>query len=207
MTAEREIKTEVPETFVLPNLDGVAGLAAADRGVRLLDATYWDTDTLRLVRSGYGLRYRTTDGGAGTWTLKSGTHRVGPAMVRDELEIPGSPDELPTEVAARVAAAAPPEALHPVARLRTARRIVDLSDGGRPWAEVADDTVRVLDGAREALVFREVEVELQGDADEGKVEPVVDALRAAGAGPPAATSKYARALRALGYEIESTTVD
>jgi len=51
MATEREFKTDVAETFVLPDLDGVAGLRARDRGVRQLDAVYWDTDELRLMHS------------------------------------------------------------------------------------------------------------------------------------------------------------
>ena len=203
MAVEREIKSPVTETFTLPDLDGTAGLRAIDRGVRMLEATYWDTDSLLLMRSGYGLRYRTTDGAAGRWTLKAGSRRVGDAMVREELELEGTPGEMPPEVCERLAGVAPASALHPVATLRTARHIVDLQAGGTPWAEVADDTVSVRDGDREVERFREVEVELHGDDDGARVAAVLARLREAGAGLPESSSKYVRALRALGYDVPS----
>ena len=200
MATEREFKADVAETFVLPDLDGIAGLRARDRGTRILEATYWDTDGLALMHHGYGLRNRTSDGTNLLWTLKAGTHREGDAVVREEIELPGEPDRMPREIAERVTAVAPESALHPVARLRTARHIVDLSEGETPVAEVADDRVSVLRGDEEVHSFREVEVELHGD-DEGRVDAVLERIRAAGAGPPSSSSKYVRALTALGYEV------
>ena len=209
MATEREFKTDVAETFVLPDLDGVAGLRARDRGVRQLDAVYWDTDELRLMHSGFGLRHRTTDGGAVIWTLKGGTHREGDAVVREEIEVPGTRDTVPAELAARIAGVTPLEAVHPVAHLHTARHVVDLDDGGRPWAEVADDTVTVLRGEEPVHSFREVEVEVHdadaGDAStEARAAQVLAVLREAGAGPPSSSSKYVRALRALGFDAAGT---
>ena len=210
MATEREFKTDVSETFVLPDLDGVAGLRARDRGVRQLDAVYWDTDDLSLMRSGFGLRHRTTDGGAVVWTLKGGTHREGDAVVREEVEVPGTRDAVPPELAARVAAVTPLEAVHAVAHLRTARHVVDLDDGERPWAEVADDTVTVLRGEQPVHTFREVEVEILEGASPGeagverRAAQVLAVLRDAGAGAPSSSSKYVRALRALGFDVAGT---
>lgn len=205
MATEREFKADVAETFELPALDGVAGLRAVDRGVRDLDATYWDTDDLHLMHGGHGLRYRTTDGGDGLWTLKSGSHQQGGAMVRDEIEVPGTPDALPPELAERLRSVADPAAIHPVVRLRTARHAVDLIDGDRPWAEVADDTVRIFQGDEEMQRFRELEVELHGAegnaGDDPRIDLVLTRLRTAGAGTPTASSKYVRALLALGYDV------
>ena len=210
MPTEREFKMEVAETFVLPDLDGVAGVTARDRGVRQLDAVYWDTDDLRLMRSGFGLRRRSTDGRAVVWTLKGGTHREGDAVVREEIEVPGTPDAVPPELAGRVVAVTPIEAVHPVAHLHTARHVVDLVDGEQPWAEVADDAVTVLRDDAPVHTFREVEVELHaGDervASEAnaRAAEVLTVLRAAGAGPPSASSKYVRALQALGFDVGGT---
>jgi inorganic triphosphatase YgiF len=209
MATEREFKTDVAETFVLPDLDGVAGLRARDRGVRQLDAVYWDTDELRLMHSGFGLRHRTTDGGAVIWTLKGGTHREGDAVVREEIEVAGTWDTVPAELASRIAGVTPLEAVHPVAHLHTARHIVDLDDSGLPWAEVADDTVTVLRGEEPVHSFREVEVEVRdadaGDANaEARAAQVLAVLREAGAGPPSSSSKYVRALRALGFDVAGT---
>lgn len=204
---EREFKTDVAETFVLPDLDGVAGLRARDRGVRQLDAVYWDTDELRLMHSGFGLRHRTTDGGAVVWTLKGGTHREGDAVVREEIEVSGTRDTVPPELAARVAAVTPLDAVHAVAHLHTARHVVDLDDGERPWAEVADDTVTVLRGEQPVHTFREVEVEIHDGGEAGvdaRATQVLAVLRDAGAGPPSSSSKYVRALRALGFDVAGT---
>lgn len=206
MGEEREFKADVAETFVLPDLDGAGGLRAHDRGTRILEAAYWDTDNLDLMHSGYGLRYRTTDGADLRWTLKGGTRREGDAVVREEIEIPGERDRLPTEIAERVSAVAPESALRAVARLRTARHIVDLSDGDKPIAEVADDRVTVLHGDDEVHRFREVEVEVHG-GDAARVREVLERLRAAGAGPPSSSSKYLRALRALGYDVPAEATD
>ena len=202
MAIEREFKYDVAETFVLPALDGVGGLRGRDRGVRQLDAVYWDTDDLRLLRSGFGLRHRTSDGGDGTWTLKAGSHREGGAMVREETELPGGPRHIPDALIARFEAAAPGGDVHPVAHLRTARHVIDLSDAGQPLAELADDTVTVFRGDEQVLRFREVEVEVHGD-DASRSEPVLEVLRAAGAVPAATASKYVRALRALGHDVSA----
>ena len=201
MPVEREIKSSVAETFTLPELDGTAGLRAVDRGVRLLDATYWDTGSLQLMRSGYGLRHRTTDGSSGRWALKAASRRDGDAMVRDELEVAGTAAELPPEIRERLRDVVPVASLRPVATLHTARHVVDLEADGQAWAEVADDTVSVRDGLREVERFREVEVELLCGDDDPRVEAVLARLRAAGAGPPESSSKYVRALRALGHEV------
>jgi inorganic triphosphatase YgiF len=199
---EREVKLQVGEDFALPDLDGVAGLRAADRGVHVLEATYWDTDAMDLVRLGYGMRYRTTDGAAGTWTVKGNTTSDGPALVREETDIAGEPDPPPGAALRLIVGDVDASRLGPVAWLRTQRHIVDLLDGGgAQWAEVADDRVAVLDGNRVVTTFREVEVELKGTPDERRLAAVIERLREAGAEQPAATSKYMRALRALGRAL------
>src|SRR5450759_3008316 len=84
--------------------------------------------------------------------------------------------------------------LIPVARLSTVRRRVRLLDAsGARLAEVVDDEVSVRDGRRVAARFREIEVEVTGDAD-GIVAPLVARLRGAGAGAPDPTPKHIRAL-------------
>lgn len=200
MAEEREFKADVAETFALPDLDGAGGLRAHDRGTHLLEATYWDTDNLELMLSGYGLRYRTSDGAGGVWTLKAGSRREGGAMVREEIEAAGAADHPPPQLIERVNSVVPASALHPVARLRTARHVIDVSREGEPVAEVADDRVTVLRGDEEVHRFREVEVEMHG-VDDQLVEGVLERLRAAGAEPPGTSSKYVRALQALGHDV------
>src|SRR5437899_4054973 len=86
--------------------------------------------------------------------------------------------------------------LRPVARLSTIRGRVRLvgADGSRV-AEVVDDEVSVRDGRRVAARFREIEVEVVGpDGNQALVAPLVERLRAAGAGAPDPTPKHIRAL-------------
>jgi inorganic triphosphatase YgiF len=203
MSEEREIKIAAPSSFVLPDLDGVAaGVKAVDRGHHRLDATYWDSETLALQRAGFGLRYRTTDGRAGRWTLKAQSRRDGPAVVREEIDMDGEPDHPPAHALERTRSAVGDVDLRPVATLRTTRHIVDLMEqNGRRLAEVADDIVSILDGDRELGAFREVEVELMGEPDSALVDTVLNKLRAAGAADIDPTPKYVRALRALGYDV------
>ena len=201
VSVEREIKVAVPASFVLPDLSGVAGLRPVDRGVHRLMTTYWDTGSLQLFQTGQGLRHRIIDGVSEIWTLKAKTRRDGLAVVREEVEIEGPAGAPPLELLARVGADIDARALHPVARLRSQRRVVDLLDGAGRWAELVDDTVAVLDGEREVHGFREVEVEIQGGEDPVRAAAVVARLRAAGAGEPEASSKYVRALRALGHAV------
>src|SRR5438552_2360357 len=203
MADEREVKMLVPDGFRLPDLKEVTpGVRAHDRGVRVLVATYWDTETLALQRAGFGLRYRTTDGSAGQWTVKAQSRRDGPAVVREELDIDGDPGTPPPPALQRVGGALGGGALRPVVTVHTNRHIVDLVDaGGTRVAEVADDRVSTRHQDRELTAFREVEIELVGDAGPAFVDAVLQRLRRAGAGAVDATPKYVRGLRARGFEI------
>jgi hypothetical protein len=99
-----------------------------------------------------------------------------------------------------------PSVLHPVAVLRATRRVLTLGrstsgERGSGTVEVMDDTVEVR--APDGSVvdrFRELEVEMQDGGDE-LADRVAARLREAGAGAPESTSKYRRALRALGHQI------
>ena len=103
MALERELKVRVGDDFALPDLNGVvAGLRAVDRGEHQLVATYWDTATLALHAAGFGLRYRTTDGADGHWTLKAQSQFHGSTVVRDEIDIEGDPEHPPREALVRL---------------------------------------------------------------------------------------------------------
>lgn len=203
MPIEREAKLAVPEGFVLPDLRRMAGgIRVADRGTQLLEATYWDTDSLALFRHQFGLRHRTRDGKNGTWTLKGPSTADGHGFAREETEVPGTPDSIPAallEAVRTMLAGADP---HPVARVRTERHVLDLSDGAGHSVEVADDRVTVIDAKDEEVArFREVEVEQVGDGAESLADAMVGALETSGA-EAEATSKYTRALVALGLVDE-----
>jgi CHAD domain-containing protein len=198
---EREVKLGVWPGFTLPDLTNVVkGATVAPTLEHRLEATYHDTDDLRLARWGITLRYRTGEGSNDGWTLKLPKGSGGGVLVRDEIIVPGDPKTVPSEILDHVAAWVRTASLRPVAKMQTQRSVTRvLGRDDAELAEVVDDEVSVLDGRHVALRFREVEVEL-ADADESLLDEIVVRLRAAGAGSPDPTPKVFRALgpRALG---------
>jgi inorganic triphosphatase YgiF len=190
---EREVKLSVPLGFAMPSparlLDGVT---VADHGDTILDAVYWDTDDLALACAGVGLRHRN-----GTWTFKGRSRREGDSVVREELEIEAGGEQPPPRVCDRLRDVVDVSMLHPVARLRTARRRIDVSDSTQ-MAELVHDRVSVRDGEREVLRFEEVEVEHPA-AGAALADRLVAVLVRLGA-TVETTPKYVRALRALGHQ-------
>lgn len=142
---EIERKYEADDSTELPDLTGVAGVAAvADQGTVVLLATYYDTPDQRLAADGVTLRRRTGGGDAG-WHLKL---PVAPG-VRDEVRMPLA-DRVPPKLAALVRSRVRGARLAPVAQLRTRRTLRVLeSEQGEPVAEVAVDEVVAhrVDGA------------------------------------------------------------
>ena len=181
--------------FHLPDLNGVVnGVTVTPPDAVRLETVYFDTPDLRLARWGVSLRYRAGEG----WTLKlpPSTPPGAGLLERDEITFSGGPKKPPAAAVALVRAYVRKSELIPVARLSTVRRRVRLmaADGGR-LAEVVDDEVSVRDGRRVAARFREIEVEVAGaNGNEAVVAPLVDRLRAAGAGAPDPTPKHIRAL-------------
>src|SRR5512139_2004588 len=143
---EVERKYEVGPRFELPELSGC--LPSGGRIVELpavtLTATYYDTPDLRLARAGASLRFRRGD--AEPWTVKLPTGTPGS---RHEISRTGPPGAPPAELVALVTAYARGVALEPAAVVRTVRRAYELRGGNdRLLAELADDSVAVLDGRR-----------------------------------------------------------
>ncbi len=210
---EREIKLSASPGYLLPDLSGLGDGAVEDSGAEPQETTYWDTESLDLVRQGFGLRHRRhldRPQHPGIWTLKTPGRADGDRMVRGEHEMAGAGSAPPAPMLARIPADVPAAALHPVALLRATRRVLTLGQAGgeagaRAIVEVMDDTVEVVapDGSV-ADRFRELEVEIQDGGDE-LADRVAARLREAGAGPPESSSKYRRALRALGHEIGADT--
>ena len=177
-----------------------------------LDATYWDTPDLRLIRWGVTVRYR-TEAGNGLWTVKLPTkgNGKGGVLSRSENDFMGVPAQIPTPALDLVRAYVRTAELSPVARLQTRRHSAPLFDPkGNRIAEIADDEVSVLDGDRVAARFREVELEVTEHAPDDLLPALVARLEAAGAGQPDPTPKLVRALgpRALAPpELVVPTVD
>ena len=193
---EREVKLAAPASFTLPSLEGLAeGVAVEPLAAKTLDAVYYDTADLRLARWGVSMRFRTGEGGSGTWTVKLPEGEEGPALVRREVPVAGPAGTPPEDALALVRAYVRSAPLVAVARLRTRRHGVALRDGeGHLLAEVVDDEVAVIEGRKAVARFREVEVEIDGRAPGGLLGDVVGRLRAAGAGAPDPMSKVVRAL-------------
>lgn len=191
MAVEEERKYDVADSFVLPELGDClpAGGTVVVGAPVVLTATYYDTTDLRLARSGAALRYRVGD--REPWTVKLAT---AVAHVRHEISYPGEPDQPPPELVALVSAASRGAPLHPSVVLRSRRERHALQDAdGEVLAEIADDTVSVLDRDRPTGGFREVEVERVGGGRD-LLDRVEAKLLAAGARPGRFPAKHVRAL-------------
>ncbi|GAA1249476.1 CYTH and CHAD domain-containing protein [Kitasatospora nipponensis] len=173
--SETQVETERKyEGASLPGrLDGLPGVALAEAAdPQELDAVYYDTPDRRLLRRRITLRRRSGGDDAG-WHLKL---PLG-ADSRQEVRVPldtGGPQEMPADLALRVAVHARGATLRPVAHLRThrARRLLR-DEHGRVLAELTEDRVaaQVLDadrgpadraggGSAEIKGWTEVEAEL-----------------------------------------------
>ncbi|HEX6683563.1 MAG TPA: CYTH and CHAD domain-containing protein [Candidatus Limnocylindrales bacterium] len=173
---EEELKFDVDEDFVLPDVDGLTA-----KGHKKLTATYYDTADLRLARSGATLRHRVGD--ELPWTVKLPSGVPG---VRHEISSAGLKTRPPADFVWLVASLTRGAPLRRVAVLRSDRRVF-LAGG----VEVADD--RVLSGR---MAFREIELELVGEgaAARRSLSTLEKAMRRAGAEPSPWPSKLARVL-------------
>jgi CHAD domain-containing protein len=190
IATETERKYDVPETFELPELAGVAGIAGVTGAeTHDLDATYFDTEDLRLMRNRRTLRRRSGGNDAG-WHLKT----PGDGSGRTEHRIPDHDgDAVPDELVGIVRGFVRRHPLGPVCRLRTHRVETPLRDAkGRTLALVAQDRV-TADAGDERSVWQEVEVELV-DGDAELLDAVERVLLEAGATPASGPSKASRAL-------------
>lgn len=166
---EREAKLVAPAGVRLPDMTGlVPGATAIELPELRLDAIYYDTDDLRLARSGITLRWRGGEPGP-SWTVKIPHNVGGPTLDRHEIRFDGRVDKVPSPATDLVLASARTQCIRPVARLTTIRRPIEIRDGdGRLLAYVVDDTVSVTSDRRPAGWFREVEIELHDPGDSGR---------------------------------------
>src|SRR4051794_36881828 len=195
---EIERKFDVDERFVLPDLNGLPGVAEVRAPVEhVLEAAYYDTADLRLARARVTLRRRTGGTDAG-WHVK-----LPPvAGARRELHSPvgratRTPPKAVLEPVLGIVRRAP---VTQVATLRTRRLVTELVDAeGRVLVEVADDHVTgtaLPAGPGEAAVvtsWREVEVELI-DGDESVLADVAAVVRGPGALPAHSPAEPRRGL-------------
>jgi inorganic triphosphatase YgiF len=198
---EIEQKFDVDEDFRRPDFGALpGGITAAPPVLLHLAATYFDTPDERLAANKITLRRRTggTDEG---WHLKLPAGQDARHELREPLSS-GPPDQVPGQLAARVAGVTAGLPLTPIAILDTERTVVTLTAAdGRVVAEIADDmvTARRLRGpaageaSGEPLRWREVEVEVPAAAPDLQ-RAAAGLLRQAGARPAGHGSKLARVL-------------
>jgi CHAD domain-containing protein len=191
---ETEVKYDVPAGVGLPGLDDLPDVAGISRPAgEQLQAEYYDTGDLRLIRAGITLRRRRGGDDAG-WHLKL---PVG-ADTRREIRLPlGRSDrQVPGELAGLVRVHTRGEPLRPVALVTTSRqRLVLLGQTGESLAEVASDDVSAQAGGDAATLshWHEVEVELTGG--NRKLLAAADKrLRRGGLRPAGTSAKLERAL-------------
>ncbi len=200
---ETEIKYEAPPGSTVPRLGKLPSVAgAAGPEEQLLEAEYYDTSDMRLIRNGVTLRRRRGGSDPG-WHLKL------PAggKTRREIRVPlGRGRQVPARLAGLVRGYTRGEALRPVARISTRRHILTLVDGtGTSLAEVAADDVSAQTLGEETVISRwaEVEVELTGGGP--RLLRAADAqLRRDGLQPSARTAKLERA---LGWTVQDGQAD
>ncbi len=193
-TREIEMKYEAGPETVLPPLEDlprVAGEAGPDE--EKLEAEYYDTEDLRLLRAGITLRRRRGSKDAG-WHLKL---PVGPHTRREiRLPLARSGRTVPTGLASLVRVYTRGEPLVAVARIATVRRTRTLIDeAGKSLAEVVADEVsaQTLGDSTTLSSWREVEVELTG-GDRHLLRAADKRLRRVGLRPAGRMAKLERAL-------------
>lgn len=205
---EREVKLGGHPGFTMPSLDDVLPGVRVVAGAPLdLDATYFDTNDLRLVRDGISLRRRTGDGEP-TWTLKLPAGPSTVALHRREFDVVDDSLEIPEELESLVTGwvrTAPITAVIDILSHRERFSLLDSS--GEELAEIDDDHVSVREDGEIVARFREIEVELAEGGPERLLRDVTALLVAAGAGTPDPMPKVTRALgpRALVPSVLTVT--
>ncbi|MFH8754458.1 CYTH and CHAD domain-containing protein [Streptomyces atroolivaceus] len=191
---EVERKYEASPETRLPDLTRAAGVSAVvHRGLRELDAVYYDTEDFRLAADSLTLRRRTGGDDEG-WHLKLPVS----ADVRDEIQAPLT-DALPPALGELLRSRVRNTPVAPVVRILSARDVHHLLDEkGALLAEVSIDEVLAerltAEGHGTTSAWTEMEVELADDGDPAVLDAVERRLRKAGVRPSAAPSKLSRAL-------------
>jgi CHAD domain-containing protein len=193
-TREIELKYEAGPDAVLPPLEDLPQVASeAGPAEQKLEAEYYDTGDLRLLRAGVTLRRRRGGEDSG-WHLKL---PAGPDTRREiRLPLGRAGRTVPAELAQLVKVYSRGEALGPVARIATVRHVRTLVDeSGASLAEVVADEVsaQTLGESTTISTWREVEVELTG-GDRQLLRAADKRLRRGGLQPAGRTAKLERAL-------------
>jgi len=191
---ETETEDDAPAGARLPGLERLP-LVAATSGPeeRRLEAEYYDTDGLRLIRAGITLRRR-SGGGDDGWHLKLPLGGDTRRAIRRPL---GGPERrVPEDLASLVRVQTRGAPLKPIARMTTTRhRLVLLDAAGKSLAEVVADDVdaQILGPVTAVSRWQEVEVELTG-GDRRLLRAAGELLRHDGLRRAGQAARLARAL-------------
>ena len=183
-TIEQETKLSVADNFRLPVMRG----KRLPR--RVLTSTYYDTPNYRLTHARITLRYR-VEHGKGVWQFKLPMEDA-----RREIEIAGGAGSPPPEVQDLLIIRLKGAELMPVAKMRTWRTGMRISDRKGAGADVLLDTVSVLKDGHVVQKFRELEIE-RVNGNGGLLRRLEKTLRKAGAGDHDGRPKLFRALELL----------
>ena len=165
---EKEVKLRTESGFRLPDYPG----RVVSR--RVFTSTYFDTKKNALGRLGLTLRRR-IEKGKTKWQLKLPSDSF-----RLELEIPGQPSKIPTEILDLLFAILREEEVMPVAKLRTERHGFQVCHNSKILAEISQDSVALLDGRQIKRRIFETEIELM-DGNEKDLSQITDTMKQAGA--------------------------
>ena len=197
VTEHREVERKYEAgsaVLTLPPLGDLPLVASvSDTGAETLEAEYYDTGDLRLIRAGITLRRRQGGDDEG-WHLKLPAGQD----TRRELQRPleGTGSAVPAELAGLVLAYSRREPLRPVAHITTVRRrrILRGTDGAS-LAEVVTDDVSSESLGRSTTItgWQEAEVELTGGGRE-LLKAADKLLRRSGLRPARTSTKLERAL-------------
>lgn len=187
-----------------PRIDGLPEVASTvEPGHDELEAEYFDTEDLRLIRAGITLcrqRGSGDPGRAGSGQAGSGWRlnlAAGP-HTRCEIGLPLTSEtgQVPAELARLVRACSREQMLRPVAQMTVQRRRVVLRDSsGKSLAELAADDVRAraMGETMKLTRWQEVDVGLTG-GDRSLLAAADTMLRREGLSPAGHRPKLARAL-------------
>jgi inorganic triphosphatase YgiF len=162
--------------------------------------TYFDTADGRLQAGRYGLRIRDL-GARRIATLKGASRGTGALHERDEWEVEIGDDDHATgwpasEVRDRTLALLGGAPMIPILSIRAMRRHIYAARGGADVAEISLDEGTISAGGREQQ-FRELEIELLGEATRADLEEIVELLCARYPLIPEEQSKLARGMELL----------
>ncbi len=200
---EIEFKFRIPADLIIDIDDVLASThhTGEPLGHRSMDATYYDTASLSLIRWGVTLRRR-SGGGDDGWHMKLPlrySDAGAPERGRDEIHVDGTASLIPSPLVSIASPLIRRQELVPVARVVTERSpYLVRDDQGEILVEVVDDWV-ALEGfdvdRPQATRFHEIEVELLADSKQAQqvARSIASALRDAGA-QPTTVSKAASAL-------------